>query len=144
MKTFHVGLGSTVRTALLCVLMCGGMPVGAAAHELLLQGSTAAGGSTTEIRGRVNGDLPFSVTGRFNDVLVVYDNTGWPVFVEDVRGLATKPYNRTRPAEKLASGETRVFLRAVDASVLLDGGWMEIWRSGSSTPLDQDRIVLVR
>jgi hypothetical protein len=90
----------------------------------------------------VNGDLPFSVTGRFNDVLIVFDNTGWPVFMEDVRGLATKPYIRTRPVEQLASGETRVFLKAVGAGRILNGGRMEIWRAGITTPLDRDQIVL--
>ena len=143
MKPFRARLGIVLRRFFWVLLWSGALPAATVAHELQLQGSTSAGGSNTVVCGRVNGDLPFSVTGRFNDVLVVFDNTGWPVFVEDVRGLATKSYLRTRPVEQLASGETRVFLKAVTAGVILNGGRMEIWRAGITTPLDRDQIVLV-
>jgi hypothetical protein len=136
-KFWKVAVVATLMTVVL-----GAAPAAAQASELMLQGSSAAGGSSTLIRGRLNGNTPFSVTGRFNDWVVVFDNQGWPVFVEDVRGLATGPYNRTRPVERLPSGQTRVFVQMVATPAYLNGGWIEIWSGPNAATLDRDPIVL--
>ncbi|MEY2725717.1 MAG: hypothetical protein RLZZ458_1584 [Planctomycetota bacterium] len=144
MKRECVRLSSGLLCAVFCVLLSGMVPATAVAHELQLQGSSSVGGSATELRGRINGDLPFSVTGRFNDWVVVFDNVGFPVFVEDIRNLATGPYNRTRPVERLSSGETRVFLKAVGVPAELNGGRIELWSGSNAVTVDRDPIVLVR
>jgi len=46
--------------------------------------------------------------------------------------------------ERLSSGETRVFLKAVGVPAELNGGWIEIWSGTNAATLDRDPIVLAR
>lgn len=108
--------------------------------ELNIQGSSAMGGSAKVIRGQKNRAVPFSVTGRYNDLFVVYFPDGSGIVVE-LRELFEGPYTRVRPNTKLPDGQTRGFFEfARDPA--LNGAIVVLYSGYSGDALDWDFVEL--
>ena len=120
----------------------------ASASELNVQGSSATGGDAGTIRGRINGNMAFSVTGRFNDLVTIFDPWNNLVFYSDIGFLATADnatlayygFSRPRPAVKLQDNQTRCWLNVSNTPGWLNGGDVGVW-NGSSW-IDYDLIEL--
>lgn len=120
----------------------------ATAGELNVQGSSATGGDSLVIRGKVNGPVSFSVTGAFNDVATVTlgPGGGYQALPSlTVRQLATLPANQLAPlvrtgVTQLPDGQTRVLLSVNNAQAGFNGGAVTL-RRGSAI-IDSDPIQL--
>ena len=108
--------------------------------ELNIQGSSTMGGSATVIRGQKNRAIPFSVTGRYNDLLVVYLPDGNWVVIE-LRELFEGPYTRVRPNTKLPDGQTRGFFEFA-RNPALNGALLVLYSGSSGDALDWDFVEL--
>jgi hypothetical protein len=120
----------------------------ATAGELNVQGSSATGGDSTVIRGRVYGRVDFSVTGAFNDSATVTLGPGGgfqAIGTLTIRQLATGGAGTLGPlvrrdAIQLPDGQTRVFLSVNNAQPAFSGGAVTL-RRGTSV-IDSDPIQL--
>jgi hypothetical protein len=129
---------------LLMGLTLGGLalPVFAQTVEIAVQGSTDAGGGATQIVGRVNGDVRFSVTGNFNDIVGVKDCTGKLLFERSVRDLWNGNVGPLQmiSRQQLPDGNSRIIMVVKKASPIFNGGAVRL-RSGNRL-LDEDPIIL--
>lgn len=119
------------------------------AGELNVQGSSSTGGNSTQIVGRVNGPVRWSITGAFNDVASVslgptggHKVVGMPL---SIRQLATGTSAELAPltrfnVEKLPDGQTRVFLGISQAQSQFNGGAVTLRRNGALIDTDQIRL----
>jgi hypothetical protein len=120
----------------------------ATAGELNVQGSSATGGDSTVIRGRIGGRVDFSITGLFNDSATVTLGPGGgfqAIGTLTIRELATGPGGLLGPlvrreVVKLPDGQTRVFLSVNNAQAAFHGGAVTLRRG--STVVDSDPIQL--
>ena len=112
------------------------------ASELAVQGSSSTGGDAGTIRGRIGGEVRFSVTGAFNDVATVTFQGG--SFPLTVRQLWNLPANHASlqlvDRVQLPDGTSRVLLRVRNGDARFNGGSVSLRRGG--TLIDSDPIVL--
>ena len=126
----------------LSAVLSGILPAFAKNNEIAVQGSTAAGGGATLIVGRLNGEVRFSVTGRFNDMAGVKLANGVMLFESSIRDLWNGNAGPLQiiSREQLPDGTSRVILAVGNGLPIFNGGSVRL-RSGNRL-LDEDRIVL--
>jgi hypothetical protein len=112
------------------------------ASELAVQGSTSTGGDAGTIRGRVGGEVRFSVTGAFNDVATVrFQGGSFPLTVRELWNLpANHPTIQRVDRVQLPDGTSRVLLRVRNGDPRFNGGSVTL-RRGNAV-IDSDPIVL--
>jgi hypothetical protein len=114
--------------------------------ELSVQGSSSTGGDATTIRGRLNGAVDFSVTGRFADVASVRTSNGTTIAQVTIRDLwnnnGVGPVT-VRSKVQLADGRSRLFLSIAKSQAPFNGGQVRLVSgANSSILLDTDPIIL--
>lgn len=99
-------------------------------RESNVQGSTTQGGDARNIVGRRGQAVPFSATGAFSDIVVVFAADLTVLWVGEMREFEGSPvFPKTRPSVRLPDGQTRVsaLIRASDATAV-SGGFIGVFR----------------
>jgi hypothetical protein len=131
---FKRGLGFLAGLALLSS--------GLIASELAVQGSSTTGGDAGTIRGRIGGEVRFSVTGAFNDSATVsFQGGSFRLTVRELWNLpANHPTIQLVDRVQLPDGQSRVLLRVRNGDRRFNGGSVALRRG--TVLLDSDPIVL--
>lgn len=131
---FKRGLGFLAGLALLSS--------GLIASELAVQGSSTTGGDAGTIRGRIGGEVRFSVTGAFNDsATVTFQGGSFRLTVRELWNLpANHPTIQLVDRVQLPDGQSRVLLRVRNGDRRFNGGSVALRRG--TVLLDSDPIVL--